>query len=823
MDKDQIEDRATQMARCALVAVAIAALLGGCADTDDGPAATPTPTLPPTATATLVPTATPAIPLSFVRPVDNQLSLAGALDVVLTLPAGVDPDSVVLKLDGVVVTANTSLANGRATAITDVAPGAHRLTAEIGSGESGERSEVSFEAVALNDPDECDVLNDAECLLPYPSSRFLEPANTPTGWRVRFPAAGMPKQAGAALSPEPYHVLDGFSPLVQILMHFRGGVDPALSDASRLLPETRTYTLRSLDSDSPTVLVDADTGERILHFIEPDTRAANSPARQVLFLRPAKSLTPGHRYIVAVRHLVHPDGTAVEPEPAFAALRDRRPTDIDAILARRDHFEDLFARLAQDGVARDDLQLAFDFVVQSDQGLTSQMLSMRDQAFAWLAQNDGAESPLFRVDNVQENDCSQPGMLTWRVVEGSYEVPLFLTSDPVTDPVTPGFLNVDSSGTPVQNGITQPPFTIAIPCSALADGGSPKPFLIAGHGLFGDGRGFIHDITSNPEITHFDYIAGATDWRGLSAPDIQGDASSFIVSQIIFNLGNFPALPDRLRQGQLNTLVLARMLESAVFNRNPAFQSPSGVGLLVGADQPGYYFGASLGGIMGLMFSALSPDIVNANVDVPAINFSILLQRATPFIPFEQALLLSGISDPMQQALLIGVINELWVRGESAGYATHITSDPLAGTNAKHILMTMAWLDQQVSNQATEIAARTLGLPNLVPGSLRSNMPQIPDLPGPLPSALVIYDTGSFDLNDPADAPFIPPLTNQQAKPNGCDPHPRRASIPDSLEQLLAFLQPGGEITNFCDGACDAGNPSEIPYGASAPCDPLAP
>jgi len=819
---NRIEERATQITRYALVV--IVALLSGCAGTDEGAPATPTATLPPTATATVVPTETPAVPLSFVRPLDDQLSLAGALDVELTLPAGVDPDSVVLKLDGEVVAPSASIANGRAAAaIANVAPGAHRLRAEIGSGASGESSEVSFEAVALNDPDECDVLDDAECLLPYPSSRFLEPADTPTGWRVRFPAAGMPKQAGAALSPEPYHGLDGFSPLVQILMHFGGAVDPALSDASRLLPETRTYDLRSLDSDSPTVLVDADTGERILHFIEPDARAASNPARQVLFLRPAKSLTPGHHYIVAVRHLVHPDGSAVEPTPAFAALRDRRPTDIEAILARRDHFEDLFARLAQDGVARNDLQLAFDFVVQSDEGLTSQMLSMRDQAFAWLAQNGGAESSPFHVDSVQENDCSQPGVLSWRIVEGSYEVPLFLTSDPVTDPVTPGFLNVDASGTPVQNGITQPPFTIAIPCSALAAGGSPKPFLIAGHGLFGDGRGFVRDITGNSAINHFDYIAGATDWRGLSAPDIQGDASSFIVSQIVFHLDNFPALPDRLRQGQLNTLVLARMLGTGLFNRDPAFQSPSGVGLLLGDDQPGYYFGASLGGIMGLMFSALSPDIVNANVDVPAINFSMLLQRATPFIPFEQALLLSGITDPMQQALLIGVINELWVRGESAGYATHITSDPLPGTNAKHILMTMAWLDQQVSNQATEIAARTLGLPNLMPGSLRGGMPQITDLPGPLPSALVIYDTGSFDLNNAAEAPFIPPLTNQQAKPNGCDPHPRRASIPDSLEQLLAFLQPGGEITNFCDGACDAGDPSEIPYGASTPCDPLAP
>jgi hypothetical protein len=43
---------------------------------------------------------------------------------------------------------------------------------------------------------------------------------------------------------------------------------------------------RSLQADSPTVLIDADTGERILHFIENDARAADRPERQVVFLYP---------------------------------------------------------------------------------------------------------------------------------------------------------------------------------------------------------------------------------------------------------------------------------------------------------------------------------------------------------------------------------------------------------------------------------------------------------------------------------------------------------------------------------------------------------
>jgi hypothetical protein len=30
-------------------------------------------------------------------------------------------------------------------------------------------------------------------------------------------------------------------------------------------------------------------------------------------------------------------------------------------------------------------------------------------------------------------------------------------------------------------------------------------------------------------------------------------------------------------------------------------------------------------------------------------------------------------------------------------------------------------------------------------------------------------------------------------------------------------------IENFCNDLCDAGDPSEIPFGAAVPCNPLGP
>lgn len=789
------------------------------------PQPTSTSTSVPTSTATVTATAT-ASPLPFdaatiVSPPAGALALDQSVPISIDLDPRAASAQLHVMIDGqtIAVTRDGNHAEGQAT---NIAPGTHELMVHLEGAAETKTTTIEFETVSLVNPDECEVLNNASCLLPYPSSRFEEAADTATGVRLRFPANGMPAQRDRRLPIEPWLALDGFSPTVSITMHFVGGADPELSHASRLLADTRTYDLTSLDPNSPSVLMDADTGERVLHFIEPDARAVRDakPDREVLILHPATSLIPGHHYIVAMRRLVTHAGTPVVAEPAFAAFRDRRPSTIPAVETRRARMETLFEKLASHGVAREDLVLAFDFTVASDESLTGQMLSMRDETFAWLADNRNTKT--FTVTRVIENDCSVANTRMWRRVEGTFQVPLYLKKDPLIEPKTAVTFNLDETGKPTASGYTNPPFTIAIPCGALDEGGPTIHPVILGHGLFGDGRGFVADLAESSDVPDFNYFAAATDWTGLASLDSGGGddiPNSFVGRVALDQPRAFPALPDRTRQGQLNTLVLARMVKTAVFNLDPAFQQPDGSGVLPGEDVEEFYFGASLGGIMGLMFAALSPDVTNVHVDVPAINFGFLLPRSIAFLPFEAAIKLTGVSDPIDQALLLVLTHELWARGESAGYATHITSNPLPGSSVKNILMTAAIDDQLVSNFATEIAARTLGIPSLI-GSVLPNRPQIPDREGPLSSALIYYDAASFDHNDPDQAAFIPPITNLQPVINHCDPHGRQAYIPAAIDQLFAFLQPGGEVLNFCNGLCDAAEPKELPFGGRKPCRP---
>ena len=797
----------------------------------------------------------------FVRPDFGTLTGTGEIEYELSIPDRRLPGTLVVELTEpsgkrrvLAPDEVAGRANGRFAAEV---PGTYRIEARVwyryfSIFRVPLDAATEIEVAALEDADECEVLNAVHCALPFPSSRFLESAETNTGVRVAYSRAVMPSFP-APLDPDAFGGGDGFSPGVQILMHFPGDVDPERSGASRLLAETRSYGTRSLDSDSPTLLLDVDAGmQPVLHFVENDVQAAaqGRSDRTILFLRPAMTLTPGHRYVVAMRNLVHADGRAVEAEPVFAALRDRRPTTLAAVEARRARTEETLSLLASAGVARESLVLAFDFVVQSDEDLTREMLAMRDRSFAWLAaQPDDAftvfpfvEDPADDERVSTEHACTGSGYGTWRIVRGTFPAPLYLDSDPLLEPTRGGRLvDDDGDGLPDAQGTMQANFSVEIPCSALEPGGAPLEPMLVGHGLFinGDfmveiGRNLDRRLDEN-DLGRFRRVSGATDWLGLSSFDFSTGGPSFIVNAVLLDADNYGTLPDRLRQGVNNTLVLARMMKQGRFNSHEAFRTPGGVGVFAGPDADLDYFGISLGGIMGLMFAGLSPDLAEVATDVPASNFSIMLERSTAVGLFKTVLELLS-DDPIEQLVFFGMAFELWDSAEPTGYLRHVTRDPLPGSgDPKKVLMTVARFDGIVPNEASEITARVLGLPNLhdAAGSTVSGLPGIVDLPGPLgpddadfSGALIYYDLGMYDLDDPAHAPFVPPLANDNVRSN-CDPHGRSFRSAAATLQITRFLDTG-VIENTCNGLCDPRLPErdapdafELSEGRTEVCDPL--
>jgi hypothetical protein len=197
------------------------------------------------ALAVAAPSCRPCKEIRIALPLENQLSLVGDLDVRVLLPRAGNPATLLVELDdgGGPVDVTALLAPHpwkplvREGPVPVAAAGDYQLSATISFDEGPDSVAVrSFEIVDLENPDECEVLNNASCLLPYPSSRFLdEDPSTLTGLRMNLPQAGFPTVVGDPLDADVYnvdHVLDGFSPTAQILMHFPSGVDLEASNAS---------------------------------------------------------------------------------------------------------------------------------------------------------------------------------------------------------------------------------------------------------------------------------------------------------------------------------------------------------------------------------------------------------------------------------------------------------------------------------------------------------------------------------------------------------------------------------------------------------------
>lgn len=78
---------------------------------------------------------------------------------------------------------------------------------------------------------------------------------------------------------------------------------------------------KSLDEDSPVVILNAETGERVLHWVEldhsSDSEGSDDWYPRALIVYPALRLNDSTRYIVGIRNLYNTSGNLVTPSTAF--------------------------------------------------------------------------------------------------------------------------------------------------------------------------------------------------------------------------------------------------------------------------------------------------------------------------------------------------------------------------------------------------------------------------------------------------------------------------------------------------------------------------
>ncbi len=623
---------------------------------------------------------------------------------------------------------------------------------------------------AFLDPDtaaRCEFLDPTECLLAWPSNHLtVADPTTDTGRRLALDEASMPRNRdGVPIDPTELNRSDGFSPGTMIVTRVPG-IDLVRTGAPPL-----GDLAQSLEADSPMVIVDAGTGERHPFWAELDVSAATEEDR-ALMLRPGVNFEEGHRYVVAMRRLQDGAGATIPANPVFATYRDAVPTDVPHVEARRPAMESIFATLADAGVARDDLHLAWDFTVASERNLSERLLHLRDDAFADL----GSAAPAFTVTGVEELTPEQDDLIARRV-EGTFEVPLYLTGTGA-----PGStFNWGEDGLPVRNGSITASFSCRVPRAASA--GSPARISLYGHGLLG-GRGEVNAGNVRAFANEHDIVFCATDWIGMASEDIG------TVVGILQDMSKFDRLADRVQQGILDTLFLGRLMKHPDgLATHPAFQD-DGVPLIDTSEL--FYDGNSQGGIIGGAATAVAQDWTRAVLGVPGMNYSLLLRRSVDW-PVYASIFEVAYPDRLDQTLAIAMIQSQWDRAETNGYAHHLTDDPYPGTPPHQVLMHVAFADFQVTMWSAEIMARTIGASLRQPALLPGRHPDASPFVGLPPvsgdgfggSVMVYWDAGT-----------PPPPSIELPPSGGTDPHSRPRAQPSARTQKSAFFD--GTFLDVC-------------------------
>jgi hypothetical protein len=609
----------------------------------------------------------------------------------------------------------------------------------------------------------CDNLDESQCLFPFPSDFYRTVSGGSA--QLTFPTAAMPvSTANVPIDPAPYLQHDGFSTVTPIIFY--------LDHATLTGAPTKHDIDTSLTAQSKTILLDATTGELWPHFAEFDYIAALYGAA-VINLRIAKPLAFQHRYIVAVQSLVDDSGKTLPATRGFAALRDKGDSPVVGIEERRAHFEsDIFPALAQAGVSRDSLQLAWDFTTTSEDSVTRVLLSMRKQLFDTI----GADGPAATITSVDEPTTGSIA----KIITGIAKVPSFLLPKSAD-----GIKRVmfDANDLPVLTGTIDTEFTLQIPHSIWdATDGRLAAVVQYGHGFLGSKQeaqsGWLQDFANAQG-----FLILATDMEGMNE-----EAGVTWVQRMPDDLSTAPLLADWPHQGVINHLALQRMMTGAFLRDTDPRYTRAGVPLY--DPKRLYYDGNSQGGTMGNIQISTSIDITRAGLGVPGTAFSYLVHRASQWQTFSAAIQ-PRYPNTRDFSAIMGLLQIAFDRIEPTYYANHVTVDPFDGAPSHQVILQTGLGDAQVNNDVSQLLARIVGA-KLVTPSVRPVW-GLDSLAAPFSgqNAYIEFDYG-VPLN-PAD---------NEPESSDTDTHELTRKNPVAQAQLWHFLETG-EIIQTCDGPCD--------------------
>jgi hypothetical protein len=212
-----------------------------------------------------------------------------------------------------------------------------------------------------------------------------------------------------------------------------------------------------------------------------------------------------------------------------------------------------------------------------------------------------------------------------------------------------------------------------------------------------------------------------------------------------------------------------------------------------------WFFGASLGGIMGGTFMAYDPFIERGALGVPGGAWSILIERSFAWKLLAVAAT-SAYGDVRDYQILIAFLTWSMERWDPITTARRVLDDPLPDTPAKQLLLYEGVNDSLVTNLSSEMVVRTLGVPLIGPSVKEPFGIELAS--GPVTSGFTIYDEHP--------EPAVPTTNVPPSDDNGT--HAGVNENPAVLRQVVGFLR-DGQIENECRVG-DAPAPCDCSTGA---------
>lgn len=525
----------------------------------------------------------------------------------------------------------------------------------------------------------CNPVGLITCTLPFPSNFYSVPDdNSPTGMRLNIPEAAIRAELLKDVPP---------SINVQKIANNSSGFSAASAVLFELDQQANEKTL-PITGGGTVYAFDLDTGEAIPIRAQINryarSKKVSSPSH-IVEIFPRSRWAYGSRIVVALTNTLKPKAGG-EYSPAAGFLSAVNATD--AALANT--YQEAFSLLENKGIDKNTLLSATYFTVRTESEVTAPMQQLVQQALA-------ADHP---IRNLKTSYNSFGPIAAY--VRGEVRVIDFRNNDGL----------VELTRAPQENWLR---FRLSIPRHA---DDKPAPIMIYGHGL---------SVFKETDFT----VAITNALHGVATLSIDQPNHGTRIRPdggYVFNLlstENVGRLLGMISQSPVDFMSLyqaARTSFASIDALPHSRRHGNGDGLPDLDTSRIYYGGTSLGGVLGLTFVSLAPELKGSFTHVTGVGITSILSTSvlwtTVFSNLEPK-----AATGAEALLLRAAIQHEIDYGDAINFV-HYLRNPPAGILPKPTAMVVGQGDTIVPNASTQALAEIAGLS--LAGRVIFDMPDVP-------------------------------------------------------------------------------------------------